>query len=99
MKSKARPSARITTSRTSSPLSVSSGILQGDVAEDSGHGLGLIGRVLEELVQITPAHRLDQHRDFSDTVVESGNRPREQVIAFVLEPMNLLRRALELRGL
>src|SRR5215211_4264383 len=63
MKSNVSPRRMMTTSSTSSGLSVSSGILERDVAQRCGDTLCLVGRVLEQLVQVVPAHRLDQLRD------------------------------------
>src|SRR5438105_10251631 len=95
MKSNVRPRTRITSSSSRSPLSVTSGILQGDIAEDSGDRLGLVGGVLEQLVQIVPAHRLDQLGHLGDAVVQRRQGLREQVVRFVLESMDLLGRALQ----
>src|SRR3981081_4493484 len=72
MKAKTRPGTRISNRSSSSPLKVRSGILQGDIAQDGGHGLGFIGRILEQLVQIVPAHRLDQLGDFGEPAQQAG---------------------------
>src|SRR5438105_587278 len=90
MKSKTRPRIKIARSSKRSTLGVSSGILQRDVAEDRGHGLGLVGGVLEQLVQVLPAHRVDQLGDFGNAVVERRQCLREQVVGLVFEPMDLL---------
>src|ERR671932_2388888 len=60
MKSKLSPRRRISSRRNSSVLGVSSGIFERDIAEDHRHVLALVGRVLEELVEIVPAHGLDE---------------------------------------
>src|SRR2546430_11169559 len=95
MKSKTRPRTRITNRSSRSPLSVRSGILQRDVAEDGGHGLGLVGSVLEQLVQVIPAHRFDQLGNLGDAVVQRRQGFGQQVVGFVLESMDLLGRALQ----
>src|SRR4051794_34487776 len=69
MKSKVTPSARMMMRTSRSAFSVTSGILEGDVAEDGGDVLGLVGGVLEELVEVVPAHRGDELGDLSDAVV------------------------------
>src|SRR5438477_552113 len=56
MKSNVRPSARMRRRTNRSRLGVSSGILERDIAQDGGDGLGFIGRVLEQLVEVVPAH-------------------------------------------
>src|SRR5438477_4641891 len=99
MKSNTRPRTRISNRSSSSPLKVRSGILQGDIAQDGGHGLGLIGRILEQLVQVVPAHRLDQLGYFSDAVEQGRQGFGEQVVRFVFQSMDLLRRALQTFGL
>src|SRR5439155_24638130 len=99
MKSKTRPRIKIARSSKRSTLRVSSGILKCDIAEDRGHGLGFVGGVLEQLVQVLPAHRVDQLGDFGNAVVERRQCLREQVVGFVFEPMDLLGRALQAFGL
>ena len=43
-----------------------------------------VGRVLEELVQLAPAQRVDERRDFDHPVVERRQRPVEGVVGLVL---------------
>src|SRR5579859_426278 len=93
MKSKTTPRVKIESSRKRSTLSVSSGILQRDIAEDSCHMFAFVSGVLEQLVQIVPAHRFDQLGDLGDPVVQRRNGFGQEVVSFVLEPMDLVRRA------
>src|SRR5262249_44032985 len=72
-----------------------SGMLGGDVAQHRRQVFGLVGSVLEELVQVVPAHRGNQLRHFGDAVVERRRGLGEQIVAFVFEPMNLLQRLVE----
>src|SRR5216683_3032669 len=99
MKSKIRPRIRIRSRTSRSTLSVSSGILEGDVAQNGRHSLRLVGCVLEQLVQVVPAHGFDELRDLGDSVVQRGNRLREQIVGFVLQPVDLLRCGSECLGL
>src|SRR5689334_20633345 len=101
MKSKTSPRTRISSSSARSALSVggTSSILERDVAQDGGHPFGLVGRVLEELVQVVPAHRFDQLRHLDDAVVQRGDRLRQQIVGLVLESMDFLGGTLECFGL
>ena len=58
-----------------------------------------VGRVLEELVQVVPAHRFDQLRHLGDAVVQRGDGLGQQIVGLVFEPMDLLGGALQRFGL
>src|SRR5579872_555221 len=79
--------------------SLLSGVLEGDVVEHRGDGFGLVGGVLEQLVEVVPAHRVDQLGNLSHPVVQVGDGIRQQVITLVFEAVNLLRGPLERLGL
>src|SRR5206468_4581492 len=52
MKSNVTPSARISSRTRRSAFRVTSGILERDVAQNGGDVLGLVGGVLEKLIQV-----------------------------------------------
>src|SRR5450432_3061171 len=99
MKSKMSPRTRMKIRTNRSALGVNSGILQADIAQHRSYVFALIGCVFEQLVQIVPAHSLDELRDLGDPVVQRRDRLCEQVVGFVLEAMDLLRGAIERFGL
>src|SRR5215208_2288281 len=98
MKSNVRPRTKTRIRTTSSTLGVSSSMLERDVAENRGDFFGLVGGVLEELINVVPAHRLDQLGDLVDTVVQRRDCLGEEIVGLVLEPMDLLGGALQRVG-
>ena len=71
-------------------------MLERDVAQHRGDVFPLVRRVFEQLIQIVPAHRRDQLRYLSDPVVQGGDRFGQEIVGFILKPMNLMQVRVEL---
>src|SRR5262249_58939969 len=91
MKSNVRPRMTMRSMTASSGLGGRAGMFERDVAQYNSDPLGLVGGVFQELVNVVPTHRLDQLRHLGYPVVQVGDRVREQVVALVLQAMDLLR--------
>src|SRR3990172_9667921 len=93
MKSKASPKPMMISSGSSDWPAL--GILERDVLEYDGHFFRLVGGILEQLVDVVPAHRLDKLRDLRHAFVKTRYRLGQEIVALVLEAMNFVGRTLQ----
>src|SRR5258706_10047763 len=88
MKDRERPGSGVATSGSAGSVgcSVSSGMLDRDPLDDVGDVLGLVDGLLEETVDLLP---LDDLERMAATREEIGDRLARELVALVLEPMDL----------